>query len=800
MQGVMTSTDRSIPTGTGAVPPSARNATIRLWVWAAWALVVLGVYYAQLWNAPWAGQPPFEYGGSLTAMKLSAVLAAGTSAAAAAALLAGAALESFFGWPRLPFAWALLRRLTAGALGILIVLGPLHAAAGAVVQTVAGAFLPFAGEAVSRGLSGLFGALFVTGAALPAGQVACGWLGWRPESWRTALLYYAAIGFGLIAAGCGLLALAGLFRPRPIQVLVMAMLVAGLPRLWSMIRRAGWWTVDERPVDRRWFRRGLQIVSAAALAAAFLTALAPETEYDSLWYHLGLPKIWLEAGHPVDVVHDYVSLYPLQWELVFTAGLVLGGPVSAKLLHFICLPLGALLVWELSRSLAPRAQPWLAVALFLTIPTVLWEATTAYVDLAVALHIGLGVLALLRWTDSGDRRWFALAIVTLGLAMAIKHLALVAVAILAPGLALWLWRRQGWPLVRAVVPAAVLVALALLIPLPWYARAWFASGNPFFPELFGLFGASPPERWDHLAQQGLAGFKARFGIERTPMNLLALPWDMTMHAARYGGTLGPLFLLLLPALALFRGRTARLAWMGWFVVLFLVVWASPISSFQLRFLVVVSPVLAILAAEAVSRLTAVAPPAGGKVLAAGLLALLVLNLPPFTRFHERDRAGWEGWLTHVIHVLPLEVVLGRQSQDEYLARHIPTYSAWQFLHRTSGEDARVMTFRGGDHYYTGRQRIASVSPMARAAAWQPPGEEAIAWQELRALGVTHLVVDRRSLESPGTALLSERMRADYLDLLYEDPGALVFHVTAASGSGSPGSSNGSGLARADGRP
>jgi 4-amino-4-deoxy-L-arabinose transferase-like glycosyltransferase len=777
MRGAVTTSQHSTPAGAGAAPDGRSAATLRLWAWAAWALVFLGVYYVQLWSAPWSDPPPFEHGGSLTAIKLSAVFAVVALAGGIVALPAGAALESLLGWPRLPSPWALLRRVASGTLAILVVLGPLYAAAGAVAQATAGAFLPFAGEAMSRGLAGVFGAFVVSGAALPAGQVVCGWLGWRPDDWRDEVLYYMAIGLGVVAAGCGMLALAGFFRPLPIQLLVVAILLAGLPRLWTMIRRAGWWTVHETS-ERRWFIRGLQIVSAVALGLAFLTALAPEAEYDALWYHLGLPKLWLEAGRPVDLVHEYVSLYPLQWDLVFTAGLVFGGPVAAKLLHFICLPLGALLAWQLSRRLAPQAQPWLAVALFLTVPTVLWESTTAYVDLALALHVGLGMLALLRWIDGGGRAWFGLAVLTLGLAMAIKHLGLVAVALLAPGLALWLWRREGWPLARAMAPAALLVALALLIPLPWYARAWLASGNPFFPELFGIFGASPPERWDHLAERGLAGFKARFGVARTPMNLLALPWDMTMHAARYGGTLGPLFLLLLPALALFRGAAARLTWMGWFVLFFVAIWASPISSFQLRFLVVLTPVLAVLAAEAVRRLTAAAPPAGSKVLAAALLALLALNLPPFTRFHERDRAGWDGWLTHVVHVVPLEVVLGRQSEDEYLAQHIPTYGAWRFLNRAAAPDARVMTFRGGDHYYTHRRRIASVSPMARAAAWQPVGEEAMALRELRALGVTHLVVDRRSLEggAADVALLSDRMRREHLELVYEDAEALVFRV------------------------
>ncbi|MBA3887175.1 MAG: hypothetical protein H0X67_15805 [Acidobacteria bacterium] len=755
----------------------ASTAPVRLILWVLWAVVLLGAYYLQLWGALLSAEV-FQEDGLLTATKHIAALAVAAIALGTVAIPLGIALERLFDWPRLPFAWAFTRRAVSGTLGVLVLLGPLHAPVGAAVQALLGGFLPFAGEAATRALSGAFGLLVVLAAALPAGQVLCGWLGWRPDSWRDEVLYYSSAGLGIVAAGCGALAFAGLFRPLAIQLFVVALVILGVPRLWTMAGRAGWWPVRERPGERRWFTRGLQLVSAAALIAAALTALAPETEYDALWYHLGLPKLWLEAGRPVDLVHEYVSLYPLTWELVFTAGLVIGGPVSAKLLHFICLPLGALLAWQLSTRLAPGAQPWVAVALFVTVPTVLWESTTAYVDLALALQIGLGVLALLRYVEVGGRGWFGLAVVTFGLALAIKHLALVALAIIAPGLFLWLWRRQGRSAVQALGPAVVLVALALLIALPWYLRSWLASGNPFFPELFGLFGASPPERWDEFAERGLAGFKATFGVERTPLNLMALPWDMTVHASRYGGTLGPLFLMLLPALALFRGSTVRLTWIGAFVALFVAVWASPISSFQVRFLVVLTPLLAVLGAEAVRRLDLAAPRAASKTLAAALLVLLALNLPPFTRFHERDRVAWDGWLTHVIHAVPLEVVFGRQSKDEYLARHIPTYSAWQFINSAVTPDARIMTFRGGDHYYTDRRRIASVSPMARSAVRRQPGQASEALQALRALGVTHLLVDRRSLDSDAAsvALLSEQMRRDSLEVLYEDDGALVFVV------------------------
>jgi hypothetical protein len=163
---------------------------------------------------------------------------------------------------------------------------------------------------------------------------------------------------------------------------------------------------------------------------ALVGALAPEIEYDALWYHLWLPQQWLLAGRPVDIVEEYVSLYPLGWDLLYGAALTVGGAGAAKLLHFACLPLLAATTWRLARELAPDASPALAAALTVAAPTLIWEATTAYVDLALAWYLALAVLAVVRYHATHDRRWLIIGAVVLGGALAIKHLGLVAMAII----------------------------------------------------------------------------------------------------------------------------------------------------------------------------------------------------------------------------------------------------------------------------------------------------------------------------------------------------------------------------------
>jgi hypothetical protein len=618
-----------------------------------------------------------------------------------------------------------------------------------------------------------------------------------PLSGAEGLLFRTALGFGALAYLFLGLAAFGVFTPTWVSVLLLFSASGGV--IWSAGRIRAF--IGKSPAHRRprhlRSNRLWMMITVLASGMALLAALAPEVEYDALWYHLWLPELWLAAGKPVDLVREYVALYPLTWELLFGGAAVVGGPVAAKLLHWICLPLGALLAGQFIRRFFPTASPWLAAAVFVTVPTVFWEATTAYIDLALALYVGLALYASLRYLETAGspdsastaRGWLPAAVLSLGLALAIKHLALFVYVLLVPAVGLARWRAAGrWQ--AAVLPTLAFGAGSLILPLPWYLRAWLLAGNPFFPDLYSIFGAFPPERWSPITEAGLARFKARFGMGRSPLALLLLPWNVTMHAARFGGSLGPVFLLLvLPGAALFqrwrRPGSHRLFWaLVGFAVGYLALWASPLSSFQLRFLVPLALVLAVLAAAAVPRLSALLRLGRlpSSLLPTSLALLLLLNLPPFLSLHEGDRQEYEGWLTHVHHTLPVGVVLGYESRPQYLGRVLPAYRAWRYINAHLPPDAYVLTFIGGDNLYGRRDRLASDATLAHPGVWgAEAGAEDQAQAYLRQLGITHVLVDLRQLPDFSTGsvpLLAPDAIPRWLDLLYEDQRAAVYALKA----------------------
>jgi hypothetical protein len=260
-----------------------------------------------------------------------------------------------------------------------------------------------------------------------------------------------------------------------------------------------------------------------------------------------------------------------------------------------------------------------------------------------------------------------------------------------------------------------------------------------------------------------------------------------MRPARYGGTLGPLFLALLPLLVLVRGKRG-LRWVALLCGLHFALWASPLAAFQARWLVPVLPLAAVLGAAAHSALVArlrLAGLPGEGVLRGGLALLLLLNLPFFSAYHEADRAGWKGWLTHTLHGLPLGVVAGAESRESYLERHVPTYAAWRFVDASLPADSRVLVYGGGDHFYSSRDRVGALSTLASESALARSGGEDAALAGLRRLGVTHVLVDRRFLSDQGFeagatwddfAATGPRARALWYEVAYEDARAIVYRL------------------------
>jgi hypothetical protein len=97
----------------------------------------------------------------------------------------------------------------------------------------------------------------------------------------------------------------------------------------------------------------------------------------------------------------------------------------------------------------------------------------------------------------------------------------------------------------------------------------------------------------------------------------------------------------------------------------------------------------------------------------------------------------------------------------------------------------VLTWSGGDHFFGTASRIWVFSPAVRDAAAAPTGQERRAFDALRRLGITHILIDKRFLQAnrygPGItwesyALTNARTAAERYETMYEDERALLYRI------------------------
>jgi hypothetical protein len=233
-----------------------------------------------------------------------------------------------------------------------------------------------------------------------------------------------------------------------------------------------------------------------------LAVAAPPNSDDTLCYHLGRVAHWL-AQSSLDhfPAHDLRLLEYGQWfDLAMLHALALWGTdrwVQAP--AWLCFAAAGLAAAALAGRLGASARGRLVAAIFVcTVPVAVAQAPVGRNDLALGLWVLMTALWLVRAATCHDRRSFALAGVSLGLALSTKG---VAYFYAGPLLLLALAAARRGPRARtlraAVATLSLLLAPAAALNLGHWARNASIFSSPFGSDhlrgaLFG--GPSTPGR------------------------------------------------------------------------------------------------------------------------------------------------------------------------------------------------------------------------------------------------------------------------------------------------------------------
>ncbi len=525
------------------------------------------------------------------------------------------------------------------------------------------------GAAAALGIGASLAAGLIVLCCLVAGQALLLAAG-QPD--RTDPVLCATTGLGAIML---LLVAAGLVHlpTGPACLLIPAACLGALglsPRLRSSLRAAiaGGPAAPAEP-----WPLSRAVVAGLILAALLYyaaNAALPERFYDPLTMHLMIPTQALTFGHwSHDAARFSLAYFPIGADQLFALGLALGGEPAAKAVNLLALAGILLLLHAIIRPMAGARLAELALLLLLSLPLTLLLATTAMVEMLLALHILAATRAvLLLRSERPSAPLVALAVLLPAMAAIKLHGVVAAIPLLA--LALVPLRRQLRPLATTgLLLTATLAAAAGAAP---YAYAWLRTGNPVFPLLNDIFRSPlwPATRFEDLRWQGHFSWRL----------LYRMTFDSRSYLEADNGAIGvTLMLLLLPGIAatlLVPRRTPLVA----LAVAAVSIAAIAPSVQYIRYLYPVVPLLLIVCAHGLATLPRAAAALGAAIPALSV-GLGIALLPS---------AGW------VLKTADLRAAFDPAARHAMLAAQAPTRLAVETVNAIGGPKPRVLF--GGEPY------------------------------------------------------------------------------------------------------
>lgn len=219
--------------------------------------------------------------------------------------------------------------------------------------------------------------------------------------------------------------------------------------------------------------------------------LGPELAFDALWYHLTMPKIYLQEGRIFNIGgHLYYSGMPQLTEMYYLASLALGNEIVAKVIHFLFGIFSLIALYKTARLFLTGRDSILVVLVFYSNLVVGWMSITAYIDLARTFFEIMALWAFLKFFKAQNSRWLKISAVMAGFAISTKILSLGSVMIYLI-LLLYLKFSAKLKIGNYLRLSAIYTLIALGTALPWLIYSYLNTGNPIYPLFSSAFQPEP---------------------------------------------------------------------------------------------------------------------------------------------------------------------------------------------------------------------------------------------------------------------------------------------------------------------
>lgn len=207
---------------------------------------------------------------------------------------------------------------------------------------------------------------------------------------------------------------------------------------------------------------------------AFFRLMTPETAEDA--YHTDLPRLYLTSQTTIHETRDllHVIPYPQLAEMIYLIPVFLGDKEAARFIHFGFYLLIVFLLFSISRNKGSSFVKY-APLLFVSAPIVIRYSSSQYVDFFMVFTFLLSIIILKKETTKNN---IALSAIIFGSVLSVKLWTLVYMPAILIYLVIF---NKSLKITNLTKLLAIFVITSLSVPLIWYIRSFFITGNPIYP-------------------------------------------------------------------------------------------------------------------------------------------------------------------------------------------------------------------------------------------------------------------------------------------------------------------------------
>jgi len=385
-------------------------------------------------------------------------------------------------------------------------------------------------------------------------------------------------------------------------------------------------------------------------------ALGPELSFDALWYHLTLPKIFIEESRIFYIEGGlfYYSVMPKLGEMLYIPGLMFGNELIPKLIQWVFGVLTSLVIYKVSRKYFEEKVSMLSAIIFYGCLVVAWQSTVGYVDLIRSFFEVMALWGFLEYVKTKNRTLLIESSVLVGLAVSTKLIALGTIPIF--GILIFYLEKDK----KTAIKNSVFFGLvSLLVAFPWFFYAFNSTGNPIYP----IFNGYPLE-----------------GSLSNPIK------DLFNLFLKSADPISPVFAIFLPLLIIyFRKMRKELKIVALYSMAALLIWLITPKTGGGRFILPYLPAFSILAGAVVYYTS-------DKNLKRCLIGIAIFVF--IITILYRGTAN--------LRYLP--VILGQESKDEFLTKNLnfnfgDFYDTDGWFAKNIGKEDRVLLYGFHNLYY-----------------------------------------------------------------------------------------------------